>query len=121
PRRVHELVFGLAAAPAYAAAFREYGIDVETLSTAAAVERIRQRPIRPRLATALDDWYFLDPTAAGGRLLEVARLADPDPLRDRVRIAISRQDRHALKQLADSDDAVHLPPPTLILLADVLH
>jgi serine/threonine-protein kinase len=121
PRRIQEFVFGLAAAPAYAAAFREYGIDVETLTTAEAAARVRQRPIRLQLAAALDDWYFLAPEAAGGRLLEVSRLADPDPLRDRVRVAISQKDRTALKELADSDAAIELSPPTLILLADVLY
>ncbi len=120
-RRVEEFVFGLAAAPAYAAAFREYGIDIEALSTTEAVERIRQRPIRFQLAVALDDWYFIAPEAAGGRLLDIARAADPDPLRDRVRGAIAAKDRQALKQLAQSAESSDLPVPTLILLADVLH
>jgi serine/threonine-protein kinase len=119
-RRVQEFVFGLAAAPAYAAAFRAYGIDVEQLPTAEAAARIRQRPIRPQLATALEDWYFIDPQAAGGRLLEVARAADPDPLRDEVRLAVEQKDGPALKQLADHDGILDLPVPTLILLADVL-
>ena len=120
-RRVQEFVFGLAAAPAYAVAFRAYGIDVEGLSTAEAVRRIRATSIHQRLAVALDDWYFLDPGAAGGRLLDVARAADPDPLRDRVRVAIASKDRKALVGLAGDAAANDLPAPTLILLADVLH
>jgi serine/threonine-protein kinase len=121
PRRVEEFVFGLAAAPAFAAAFREYGIDVESLSTAEAAERMRSRRIRLQLATALDDWYFLAPEAAGGRLLDISRAADPDPLRDRVRDAIARKDHQALIQLAASAEAIDLPVPTLTLLADLLH
>jgi serine/threonine protein kinase len=39
---------------AYATAFREYGIDVETLPPDRAAELIRDRPIRVELATALD-------------------------------------------------------------------
>ncbi len=120
-RRVVDFILGMAAVPAYAAAFREYGIDVEALSTSEAVERIRQSAIRFQLAVALDDWYFLAPEAAEGRLLDISRAADPDPLRDRVRAAIARKDRQALKQLADSKEAIELPAPTLILLADVLH
>ena len=104
-RRVEEFVFGLAAVPAYAAAFREYGIDVETLSTQEAVEQIRPRPIRFQLAVALDDWYFLAPEAAGGKLLEISRRVDPDPLRDQVRDAIARKDRKSLKKLAEGADA----------------
>jgi serine/threonine protein kinase/predicted Zn-dependent protease len=120
-RRVEEFVFGLAAVPAYAAAFREYGIDVEALSTNEAVERIRSSAIRFQLAAALDDWYFLAPDAAGGRLLDISQGADPDPLRGRVRAAVARKDRQALEQLADSKEVIELPVPTLILLADVLH
>ena len=120
-RRVEEFIFGSAAAPAYAAAFREYGIDVEALSTAEAARRIRAAAIRQRLAVALDDWYLVDPRAVGGRLLEVARAADADPLRDRVRVAVAREDRKALKELAGDAEADALPSPTLLLLADVLH
>src|SRR5262249_17874070 len=50
-----------------------------------------------------------------------ARAADPDPLRDRVRNAVARLDRKALKELAGGEGAAGLPSPTLILLADVLH
>src|SRR5262249_28076133 len=110
-----------AAAPAYGAAFREYGIDVEALPPAEAAQRIRQRAIRLQLAAALDDWFFLDPAGAGGRLLEGSRAAGPDPLRGRVRSASARRDRGAMKQLAEGDRATRLPAPTLILLADVLH
>jgi tetratricopeptide (TPR) repeat protein len=120
-QRVEEFVFSLAAVPAYAAAFRKYGIDVEALNTQDAIERIRQRPICLQLAFALDDWYFLAPKAAGGRLLDIARAVDPDHLRDRVRDVIARKDRKALKQLADSKEAMDLPVPSLILLGDVLH
>src|SRR5262249_12291595 len=105
----------------YAAAFRDYGIDVETLSTSEAAARITASAIRLRLAVALDVWYFLDPTAAGGRLLDVARAADPDPLRERVRVAIARRDRTARRERAQSERVDALPVPTLILLADVLH
>jgi serine/threonine-protein kinase len=114
-------VFGQAAAPAYAAAFREYGIDVTALSTEEAAARIRARPIRFRLVVGLDDWYTMDPKAAGGRLLEVSRAADPDPLRDRIRAAIASAEFAALEKLAADRDAAALPPSTLILVASMLH
>jgi serine/threonine-protein kinase len=114
-------VFGQAAAPAYATAFREYGIDVASLSAEEAVARIRARPIHFRLAVGLDDWYFLDPKGAGGRLLEISRAADPDPLRDRFRAAIAAGDLAGLERLAADGEAATLPPPTLILTAFVLH
>jgi tetratricopeptide (TPR) repeat protein/tRNA A-37 threonylcarbamoyl transferase component Bud32 len=118
---VRGVVFGLAAASAYADAFRKYGIDVETLSTDEAVRRIRQRPIRVQLTAALDDWHFTDPRAARGRLLQVSGKADHDRLRSRVRLAMAGKDWKALKRLAESEHGVDLPPPTLILLAEVLH
>jgi serine/threonine-protein kinase len=114
-------VFGQAAIPAYASAFREYGIDVPALTTEEAAARIRRRPIHFRLAVGLDDWYFLDPKAAGGRLLEVSRAADPDDLRNRVRAGIAAGDFAGLEKLAADPEAAKLPPPTLILLASVLH
>jgi tRNA A-37 threonylcarbamoyl transferase component Bud32 len=114
------IVWGLAASPAYATAFREYGIDLEKLPTAAAAEHIRQRPIRRQLTEALDNWFTLDPSAAGGRLLDVSRGADADPLRAQVRTAISQKDRKTLKQLAKGPRATELPPQTLNLLAYML-
>jgi eukaryotic-like serine/threonine-protein kinase len=120
PHHGGEIVYGGAAAPAYAAAFRDYGIDVEALPPAAAAERIRRRPIRLRLALALDDWYFIDPAGAGGRLPEVSRAADPDPLRDRLRRAVAARDREALKGLAGDAGLGDLPASSLVLLADVL-
>jgi tetratricopeptide (TPR) repeat protein len=114
------IIWGLAASPAYAGAFREYGIDLEKLPTAEAAERIRKRPIRRQLTAALDNWFALDPEAVGGRLLEVSREADPDPQRAQVRTAIARKDREALKRLAEGERVTDLPPETLNLLAFVL-
>jgi serine/threonine protein kinase/tetratricopeptide (TPR) repeat protein len=112
---------GSAAAPAYAAAFREYGIDVAALPAGEAARRIRERPIRDELCAGLDDWYFNDPHAVQGRLLKVSLEADPDPLRRRVRGAIIKEDWQTLKRVAESDEALQLPARTLILLARVLH
>src|SRR5207253_10631466 len=42
----------------YAVAFRDSSLDVDTLETREAVERIRARPIRAELTTALDEWAY---------------------------------------------------------------
>jgi eukaryotic-like serine/threonine-protein kinase len=93
--------------PEYAAAFREYGIDVETIPVADSGRRIaaRPQPIAVEVAAALDNWA-LDRRSRGQasdrwhRLIAVARTADPDPWRDRLRGLLLRQNR-----------ADPLPPP----------
>ena len=82
----------------YPKAFRDYGIDVEALTPEEAAARIAARPIRVDLAVALDRWviYVFNWGDAKGlegekgvafraRLRQIARLADPDPLRNRLR------------------------------------
>jgi serine/threonine-protein kinase len=44
---------------AYAAAFRDYGIDVIALDATVAAERIRASVIRAQLIAALDDWLWV--------------------------------------------------------------
>src|SRR5262249_8071331 len=94
--------------------------DVERLAPAEAAERIRERTIAVELAAGLDDWALAHWELDGRierRLLAVARAADPDPWRNRVRDALERNDRAALKGLAASGEVDRLPPPTLILLS----
>jgi eukaryotic-like serine/threonine-protein kinase len=92
--------------PKYAEAFRWYGIDVEQLTPEEAAGRIRARPVGQRLAAALDDWAparrKAQTVGAEGwrRLLEVARRADPDEWRNRVRDVLERPDRQVLLALA---------------------
>jgi len=81
----------------YPQAFREYGIDVEALPPEKAVASLAARPIHVDLAVALDQWAHEDKrgvnaksgTALRARLHQIAGLADPDPLRNRVRDACS--------------------------------
>jgi Flp pilus assembly protein TadD len=108
---------------AYAAAFRDYGIDVETLDAGEAAGLIRRRTICVELAAALDDWAQkrrrLGRTGSKGweGLLAVARAADPDPWRTKIRDAIAREDRRALKQLAASRSVCMVPPVEVVSLA----
>jgi tetratricopeptide (TPR) repeat protein len=110
----------------YAQAFKDAGIDVETLEPAEAAEQIRARAIRSELVAALDDWSLLrrvtrkgDPEASR-RLLEIARRADPDPWRDPLRRALARSDRQALKKLAAQKEVASLSAPTSILFGNTL-
>jgi hypothetical protein len=109
----------------YAAAFRDYGIDIEALDPREAAECIGARAIRVELAAALDDWARKRrwvPQKDGKSwpdLLAVARDADPDPWRTLFRDAVLRGDRQALAERAD-DEIRALPPVTLVLLAAYL-
>jgi serine/threonine-protein kinase len=111
--------------PAYAAAFRRYGIDVQKLPVEEAAARIRARPIREQLAAALDDWVLMLRRLRAGegrwrRLLRVARRADPDRWRNRFRQEMVRPGVQGLKELARSAEVSRLPAPTLVLVGGSL-
>jgi serine/threonine protein kinase len=94
----------------YAEAFREYGMDVENEEGATTGQRIRGRPICLELSAALDDWAFIrkvhssrtGTTADWKHLLSIARVADPDPWRNRFRDALESDswDKKMLEDLA---------------------
>jgi tetratricopeptide (TPR) repeat protein len=107
----------------FARAFRSYGIDVEALGIGEAAAAIRARRIRLELVLALDDWAGLRRRRPAGvrgwqDLLAVARAADDDDNRDRLRQALGQQpvDCPALQRLAASDALAKLPATTLVLL-----
>jgi hypothetical protein len=104
---------------AYARAFADFGIDVENLSPREVAVRIRRRPSTAvRMAAALDDWAMVlrdwglrdrtrDP-ATWKRILEVARLADPDPWRSKLRQRWSKR-IECSGNLADASDITAVP------------
>jgi serine/threonine protein kinase/Flp pilus assembly protein TadD len=105
---------------AFARAFQEHGIDVETLAPAEAGPLLRARAIRVELAAALDAWadmLRIQGKPAWRDRLAAARAADPDSFRDQIRAAIERGDGKELADLASADEAADLPAPTLLLLA----
>jgi serine/threonine-protein kinase len=118
---------GMATDERHADAFREAGLDLESLSPTEAAVRIRARPatIRAALVAALDYWAAVrgsvrhDPVGAR-RLFEIARLADPDPWRNRLRAVaeIASRDRQLgeLKELARSARDEELPAVSLQVL-----
>jgi serine/threonine protein kinase/Flp pilus assembly protein TadD len=109
---------------AYEGTFREFGIDVTVLDVAESVERIRVTSIPLELATALDDWGLscrdLSMADRAKLLFNVARGADPDHWRNRMRAAIERADLATLKDLAASNRVDTLPPLTVNLLGRAL-
>jgi serine/threonine protein kinase/tetratricopeptide (TPR) repeat protein len=114
-----------AAADAYAAAFRQYGIDVDNLKVADAAAKIRSREIASDLVVAMDYWTDVrrnrQPNESGWKhLLAVAKSADSDPFRNQVRDALASRDKEALLKLATASDTLALPPTTLHLLGQAL-
>jgi serine/threonine-protein kinase len=104
---------------AYAAAFRGYGLDVEGLAPRAVAERIRERSIQSQLVAALDDWAYVRrqlKVDGWGRLVAVARAADPDHWRNRLRDVLESQDPRALEELAASAPAGEWSAATMVLL-----
>ena len=85
---------------AYVDAFRDAGIDPDTLAPEEAGDRIKARPpeIATALAMTLDDWAavrrdLLKDAAGAKRLAAAARSADPDPWRNQLRDALEIADR----------------------------
>ncbi len=118
----------------YPRVFREAGLDLEKLSPAEVGEAIKARPpsVAIAIAAALDHWASVrrskDPKhrdlAGAERLTAIARTADPDPWRNRLRVALSQSDQAArlaalldLSRTAKIDD---LPAVSLFLLGEAL-
>jgi serine/threonine protein kinase/Flp pilus assembly protein TadD len=114
----------------YAEAFRNYGVEVDTLETEQAARRIHGSCIYLELAAALDSWaHFRLRTRLQAsedqiwrHLLEVAQVADPDPWRNQLRSVLERSpiDQKVLQHLADSTDLAWQPAATLHLLGSSL-
>jgi tetratricopeptide (TPR) repeat protein len=106
----------------YGQRFREAGLDVEALSAEEAGARIGRSMVASELAAVLDHWALTRQRIKGAddpswkNLLRVARLADPDAWRTRVREALERRDRQALRELAAREEVFGLPTVTLDVL-----
>src|SRR5262249_31156141 len=110
----------------YAQAFREYGIDVEALEPALAIDRLKACAICRELASALDAWALAcrdirkQHGLAWKRLLSLADAIDTDQGRQAIRDAWKRGDLKALASLAESATPALLQVPNVDLLADAL-
>jgi tetratricopeptide (TPR) repeat protein len=103
----------------YREAFVTSGLDFQQMAPDVVAERIANSPIRAPLVAALDDWSMCnsqpDPRR---RILEVARLADPDPQwRDRVRDDSIWTDAAALTRLAESANLSQQSVSVLVMLS----
>jgi serine/threonine protein kinase/tetratricopeptide (TPR) repeat protein len=111
----------------YRQAFRDYGVDVESLPAEAAMAALRTRPfLVVPIAAALDDWvvtqrFLREDKSTWKLLVAVARGIDTDPLRDRLRAVwgkpVSPELQTELQQLAESIDVRAQRPATLVTLA----
>jgi eukaryotic-like serine/threonine-protein kinase len=111
----------------YARVFRNYGIDVEALSTEEAAARIADSNIKLDLVLALERWaesLRADPReldrAHWQRLQAISRAADPDPWRLRYNAASETKDLKTLRELADGADPSRLRTRVLAALGDSL-
>ncbi len=109
------------AAREYAAAFREAGIGNETEPAKVVAARIQKSAVREQLVAAVDDWALrVKEPAHWAWLLAVARAADSDPWRDRLRDEKAWQDREALERLAREAKVSELSPQILGVLGVLL-
>jgi serine/threonine-protein kinase len=102
----------------YEEAFRDAGMAEVGGDVEVAAAGVRDAEVGDALVAALDDWA----ACAGKRerrnwLLAVARRADPDPWRDRVRDPAVWDDRAALARLAREKEAADQSPQLLAALA----
>jgi len=116
---------------AYADAFREAGLDVAAWPADEAARRIRARlpEVATALASAVDDWAAIrrdrsKDRAGAASLAALARAADPDDWRNRLRTALDQPDaaarRTALQGLAGAASYETLGPVSLDLLGRAL-
>jgi Flp pilus assembly protein TadD len=107
---------------AYGGAFAWYGLDVDGRDPEEAAGRVRSSPIRAQLVAALDDWAFRRRRLkADGweRPLAVARAADPDPWRDRLRDALEGKRPLSPEELADPGPGREPAPAAAVLLYEL--
>jgi tetratricopeptide (TPR) repeat protein len=109
------------AAPAYRGEFARHGLDLLSLSPAAAAMRIAASAVKTELVAALDDWALHEPEpAVCERLLEVARQADPGPWTDRLRDPAVRNNPEGVKQLAADVDPAGASAANLSVLSELM-
>ena len=106
----------------YGAAFREYGVDFDSVSTEAAVAWIRARSNALELVAIVDVWarerrvFAKRLQPEWKRLVDAAKAADPDLWRNKVRDAAAGGDAAALLEMASSPEIAAQPPETQSLL-----
>jgi tetratricopeptide (TPR) repeat protein len=116
---------------AYAEAFRRAGIDLDILTPAEAAARLRARPAAVVLQVLpyLDSWSLVrrndeQPAERWQRPLAVARAADSDAYRNRLRALVERPDIQnqfeALRALIEDRQYDELPPASILQFASAM-
>jgi serine/threonine protein kinase len=101
----------------YESAFREAGPGTCRDDPQVVAARVAASPVRDALLPALDDWAAGDRDEARRKwVLAVARLADPDPWRDRARDPKTWEDQAATKELAAQADINRQPIHLLVIV-----
>jgi serine/threonine-protein kinase len=109
------------AEPLYASAFAQAGLGPEGDDSAAVAARVRESAMSAEFVAALDDWAGMTrDLQRRAWLLAVARAADPDPARDRLRQPELWQDSARLIQLARELSVAELSPQLATALGRVV-
>jgi serine/threonine-protein kinase len=105
----------------YQKRFRDAGLGEPPDDPDGAARRIKASAVRLPLVAALDDWAVCSPDGARRAwILRVARGADPDSWRERVRDPAAWRDGAALAELARTAPLAEQPPPVLLALGERL-
>ena len=111
---------------AYLNAFLALGLDVAKMSTDEAARMIASRTRLDEIVAILDDWAVRRwrhrklPGTPWESILDVARAADPDPWRNRLRDCVPDRDLDALREHGRTADLGVLPATTAHLLGMLL-
>ncbi len=111
-------------ADAYRRGFARFGLHFAAPTDELAA-RIQASPLAGAICGAIDDWARVarnlpDVMPGWRELVAIARRADPQPFRDRLRAAFAADDREELLQLAGSPQLSDEPAATVNLLAKCL-
>jgi tetratricopeptide (TPR) repeat protein/tRNA A-37 threonylcarbamoyl transferase component Bud32 len=105
----------------YEETFAKAGMSQQGDNSEAVAARVRESAVRAEIVAALDDWASITKDQARRAwLLAVARGADPDPLRDRVRMPKLWQDGARLTRLVSELQVDELSPQLSTALGRVL-
>jgi serine/threonine protein kinase len=105
----------------YEAAFAAAGLGRIGEPPEAVAARVRASAVAAPLAAALDDWaHAVNDGPRRVWLLGVARLADPDPWRDRLRDPVLWRDKRGLARLAALAPLAALTPQLAAALGNLL-
>jgi serine/threonine-protein kinase len=108
--------FGRAASD-YAKAFRDHGMDLDTMPAEKIAERIRKSAAKDLLVATLEEWANLTGSfEAGAKQLAIAGMADPSLWRVRFHAALRANNLKAIQELADTADVTTLQAPSLTFL-----